>query len=361
MDKDIVSVLNELDEYSPYASYLNENTLSQVTDYIDTGSLGINAICSGSLYGGIPMNRFTVFAGESQTGKSLLILKAIANAQKKGLTCIIFDSENAIDPESAANVGIQLEKVKYIPVTTIEETRNAIWKLGKSIKEKKLEGKFAIFIDSLTNMLCEMEINRLDKDSTSVDMGTKARAMKSLIQVVIKVCTNTKTTGVATAWVYDDPSALFPSLEKHIAGGKSIKYLPSVVLQLARKPMKDDKGKTVDEELAAGQKNYSGVVLRALTVKNRLIRQYLEFETYLSFSSGLDKYYGLLDLAVGMNIIQQNGATYSLGDKKLGYYKSWRKNIELWENEILPKIEELIKSEWKYSSVKNEDIELDEQ
>ena len=35
---------------------------------------------------------------------------------------------------------------------------------------------------------------------------------------------------------------------------------------------------------------------------------------YLSFKTGLDKYYGLLDLAVGFGIVIQNGSTYSLPD-----------------------------------------------
>jgi RecA/RadA recombinase len=351
LDKEINKVLSTLDDFSPYATFLHENTLSTVTGWIDTGSLGINAICSGSLWGGIPKNRLTVLAGESLTGKTLLLMRIMANAQKEGLYPVIFDSENAFDPESAKRVGVDPTKVKYVPCMTLEETRNGIYNFLNKVKETEQEGKFIIFIDSLTNMLSEIELKRMDKDNVAPDMGTKARAMKSLLQVCVNMGTITKTTIVASAWVYDDPASLFPSLEKNIPGGKAIKYLPSLVLQLARRPVKDDGGKTVDSELVAGQKNYSGVVLRALTVKNRLIRQYLEFETYLSFTSGLDRYYGLIDLAIGLGIIQQNGPTYSIGDTKLGYFKSWRKNTELWEKEILPKIEEKIKKEWQYSTI----------
>jgi hypothetical protein len=46
--------------------------------------------------------------------------------------------------------------------------------------------------------------------------------------------------------------------------------------------MKDDGGKTFDSNMVAGQKNYSGVIIRALTRKNRFIKQYLEAEMYLS-------------------------------------------------------------------------------
>jgi hypothetical protein len=37
---------------------------------------------------------------------------------------------------------------------------------------------------------------------------------------------------------------------------------------------------------------------------------------------------------------------------KLGYYKKWRKDEKLWEETILPKLEDRIKSEWSYSNMK---------
>lgn len=369
MDKDVLEALNELK--SPYASFLSESTLSRVDDYIDTGSMVLNALISGSLYGGIPVGRVTVLAGESKVGKTLFNLKILANAQKMGLVPVIFDSENAIDPESAARLGLDTSKCMYIPCISIEDARNQIFKFLTSVREKGLQGKFIIAIDSLSNLLCEMEIKRMEKDSTSVDMGTRARAMKTLMMTITTMCGVTGTTAILTAHIYDNPGEMYPSLEKTIPGGKSIKYLPSVTVQLARKPVKDDGGKTIADDRAVAQKNYSGIIIRALTVKNRLIRQYLEGEMYLSFSSGLDKRYGLLNLLTGMGVVNQGGATYTLPDEqgtKLGYYKNWRKDDDLWENTLLPNLEAKIKSEWNYGSDEEReeankepgDIEVDE-
>jgi hypothetical protein len=122
--------------------------------------------------------------------------------------------------------------------------------------------------------------------------------------------------------------------------------------------MKDDGGKTIANDLAVGQKSYSGIVIRALTRKNRLIRQYLEAEMYLSFSTGLNKYYGLLDLLVGMGVITQAGATYQKIDgSKLGYYRNWSKDKAVWD-ELLPILESKIKEHWSYSNKVLEDEEL---
>jgi hypothetical protein len=80
---------------------------------------------------------------------------------------------------------------------------------------------------------------------------------------------------------------------------------------------------------------------------------------YLSFEKGLAKYYGLLELAVGFGVIQQSGSTYTKpnGDK-IGQYGRWKDDLELWDNFIVPGIEEKIKVEWKYgqSNTKADDI-----
>ena len=355
MDKDIESALSEIDKINPFATYLSDSTLSRVGGWIDTGSYVLNAIISGSLHGGIPKGRVTMLAGESMTGKSLFVMKILAAAQKEGLVPVIFDTENAIDPEGAERLGLDVSNVKYVPCISIEQTRNALYKFLTSIKEKGLEGKFIVAIDSLGNLQSELSLSRMGKDSTSADMGTNARAMKTLMQTCTNLGAVTQTTILCTNHVYDNPAALFPSIEKNMPGGKSCVYLPSVTVQLARKPMKSDGGKTMDGETAVGQKSYAGIIIRALTRKNRFIKQYLEGEMYLSFASGLDRYYGLIDLAVGLGAVIQTGATYQLEDgKKLGYYKQFRKNTDLWENTILPIVEERMKDEWNYSNKEEE-------
>lgn len=356
-DKEIDKALAEIDEVNPFATYLSDSTLSRVSGWVDTGSYVLNAIISGSIHGGIPKGRVTMLAGESMTGKSLFVQKILAKAQQEGLIPVIFDTENAIEPEGAARIGLDIANVKYVPCISIEQTRNALFKFLTAVKEKKLEGKFIIAIDSLGNLQSELELARMGKDSTSADMGTKARAMKSLMQTCTNLGAVTQTTILCTNHVYDDPSAMFPSIEKNMPGGKSCIYLPSVTVQLARKPMKSDDGKTTDGELAVGQKSYAGIIIRALTRKNRFIKQYLEGEMYLSFANGLDRYYGLLDLAVGLGVIIQGGATYTLEDgTKIGYYKNFRKDKELWETKILPRLEERIAKEWSYSNLESEEL-----
>jgi RecA/RadA recombinase len=356
LEKDILASLNALDDVVPYSAYLNNSTLSTVNDWIDTGSMVLNALISGSLYGGVPNGRITQLAGPSGAFKTGVVLNIIANAQKKGMIPVIFDTEGAIDPESAVKFGVDITRVKYVGCESVEQTRNAIHKFLNKVREQKQFGKFVIVIDSLANLNSEMELSRMDKDSMSADMGTFAKSIKSLLKRCTNLSTLTKTPIIVTNHVYDDPSAMYPSLEKNMPGGKAAVYLPSVTVQLARKLVKSSENKQVDDKLSASQKNYSGVVIRALTVKNRFIKQYLEGEFYLSFSKGIDRYFGLLEIMKDMGVVSNSGASYvDWEDNKMGYYKVWSKDVDLWENRLLPELEKRIKIHWDYGSSPVED------
>lgn len=347
--KELDALWDTVSDITPYSSYLSENKISK-DDWIDTGSMVLNALISGSLYGGVPRGRVTQFAGPSQTFKTGFILKTLANAQKRGMTVIIYDTEGAIDEESAAAMGLDTKAVKYFKTKTAETARNSIYKLLTYIKEKGWDGKFIIAIDSIANLQSEMEVNRMDKENTSADMGSFAKSVKSLLKTCTVMSNLTNTPILITNHVYDDPSQMYPTLEKNIAGGKAAVYLPSVTIQLARKPAKDDGGKTIDDSKAASQKSYSGVIIKALTVKNRFIKQYLEGEMYLEFSTGLHKYFGLLEIMKGMGVVIANGATYTdWKGEKLGFYKQWKSQQNIWDY-LIPELESRLKKEWSYGN-----------
>lgn len=345
-----------LKKINPSVSYLKDSSLTNVKEWIDTGSLVLNALMSGSLYGGVPTGRLVEFAAPSQCFKSGFCLKIAANAQKMGKTVIIFDSEGAVDEDFAKAMGVDTEELIQGDVETLEQVRNDIYNFLKEAKNNGETNEYVIIIDSVANMLSKMEISRMEKDKDSADMGTKAKAVKSLLTMCNNMATSTKTTIIFTNHVYDDPSAMYPSIEKDMPGGKSVVYLPSVIVQLARKPMKEGDDSSISDKKTASQKNFAGIILRALTVKNRFVQQYLEGEVYLSFKKGLNRYYGLLEIMKGMGVVSNAGATYTdWTGEKLGYYKNWVKDKDLWETKLLPELEIRIKKYWKYSSVDDEE------
>ena len=350
MPTDLEKAFQQLEKLNPDATYLSESGLSTVTDHIDTGCMVLNSVISGSLYGGVPKGRISGFSGPSMTGKTYIINKILGNAQRAGYIPVVFDTEIAVDEKSAAGVGLDPEKTKYVPVNTVGECRNQIFALLEGIEQNNLQGKFIISIDSLGNLAADKEVTDAEKGKAAMDMGLRAKALKSMMRLLTYKAARTGTTILFSNHTYDDPSAMFPTLVKNQSGGKGPVYLASVLVQLACRNEKQDSGNQDDEMLPEANK-FSGATLRALTVKNRFIPPFLECEMYLNFKTGLDKYSGLKDLAVNHGIIQQNGATYALSDgEKLGYYKNWREKTELWEEKILPPLEEVLKEKYCYGS-----------
>ena len=357
LDKDTLKVFATLDKLNPEAKFLSESALSTVNEWHDTGCMVLNAIISGSLYGGVPKGRITGFAGPSQTGKTFIINKVLAKAQKSGMIPVIFDTEAAIDESSTRGVGLDPESVKYVPVQTVEECRNQLSTFLDSIIEAKMQGKFIVSIGSLGNLASQKELTDAEKGKTAMDMGTRAKGLKSMMRLLTFKAAHAQTTIMFSNHTYDDPSAMFPTLVKNQSGGKGPVYLASVLVQLAKRDEKHDKTDGSDVMIPEANK-YSGTTLRALTIKNRFVPPFLEGEMYLNYKAGLDKYSGLKEMAVNHKVIVQTGSTFQLPDgTKLGYYKNWKDKSELWEETILPGLEEKLQSAYSYgdTSVSNDD------
>lgn len=344
--------LEKLQKINPHAQFITDYALSRPTEYVDTGSMGLNAIISGSLWGGAPSGKIVQFVGESQTFKSGFTLQLVAECQHMGKVVVLFDSEGAITPEGCKHFGINPEELIFMPCDSVEQVKGDIVQFLTQVREDKEFGQYAIMIDSLANLECALNIKRASEGNEASDMGSLAKAMKSLIKNWNNYSNATNTMAICTNHVYDNPGQLHPELEKNINGGKAAVYMPTVTVQLSKVLMKEGKDTSIDDKSVGGQKNYTGVVLRAVTVKNRIIQPLLETKVYLSFSKGMNKYFGLIDLMKDLGVVEAKGATYvDWNGEKLGFYKTFSKDVNLWENKLLPELEKRIGETWKYSSV----------
>lgn len=346
---DIKEAFKILDDLNPEASYLNENTLSTVKEWIDTGSMALNAIISGSIYGGVPMGRLIGLVGPQACGKTLIANKVMANAQKKGMHVVYFDTENALDPETAANLGCDISKIKHCPIEIIEDCRNQIVKFLKNVVDNKLQGKVMIVIDSLGNLISAREAKIIEDGKDSADMGARAVSLKSMLRAITHAAAKANTPVLFTNHVYDNPAALYPTLIKTQSGGSGPLYMSSVLVQMSTKQERVGKSdnKNSNDEVTPLSKDVNGLTMRALTTKNRFVPPFLECEMYLNFRSGLNKYSGLLEMAEGYNILEKQGHRHVLNGNVLGFYKDWRNDDSVWDK-ILPLLDEKLKTELKF-------------
>jgi len=367
MDKDLLKTLSIIDEHNSDACFLSENALSNFTECYDTGCYALNAILTGDLRnGGVPQGRIIGFSGESGTGKTLITGKILANAQKKGVVPVIFDSEIAVDKNSVRGVGLDPANVKYVPIDTIEKCRNQVGALLDKVIANNQHGKIIICIDSLGNLASQKELDDALKDKSATDMGMRAKALKSMLRTLTYKAAKAQVSIIFVNHTYSDPAAMYPSLIKSQAGGSGPVYMASILVQLAKRNEKEGEGEfggVEDNKLSEANK-YSGVTLRALTAKNRFIPQFLEIEMYLSFKSGLNKYSGLLAMASARGIVEQNGSTYTVGvdggkykkGDKLGYAKNFTKDAAFYEEFIIPELDKALKTDYRYHQASDDDI-----
>lgn len=352
MPESLADAFTALDKINEDSTLLSENCLSIVKEFIDTGSMALNVVLSGSLYGGIPKGRITGLVGPTGSGKSLILSKIIANAQKKDPDTwgVVWDTENAFDPQMANSVGANINKIKVCPVGTIEDCRNQIFTfLDKVEKDPSLYGKIIIGIDSLGNLASAKELLDAENGKDAVDMGLRAKVFKSLFRVLVHKCAKTNTTIVYTNHIYADPMAMYTSLIKHQSGGKGPEYNASVVIQLAvtQEKIEDDD----IEEYSPLANKVKGVNLRALIVKNRGILPFMETTMYLNFRTGLYKYSGLIEMAEAYKVINRQGNTYyNINGEKLGFRKAFKNDDDIWETKILPLLEPIVNEKLQYSS-----------
>ncbi len=338
-----------LDDLNPEAAYLNENTLSTVKEWIDTGSMALNAIISGSIHGGIPMGRITGLVGPQACGKTLIANKVMANAQKKGMHVVYFDTENALDPDTAINLGCDASKIKHCPIEIIEDCRNQIVKFLKNVVENKLQGKVMIVIDSLGNLISAREAKIIEDGKDSADMGARAVALKSMLRAITHAAAKANAPVLFTNHVYDNPAALYPTLIKNQSGGSGPLYMSSVLVQMSTKQERVGKSdnKNSNDEVTPLSKDVNGLTMRALTTKNRFVPPFLECEMYLNFRSGLNKYSGLLEMGEGYGILEKQGHRHTFNGEVLGFYKDWRNDESVW-GKILPVLDEKLKDQLRF-------------
>lgn len=120
-----------------------------------------------ALGGGFPVGRMIELYGIPSSGKSLISLSTIKQAQDKGLDCIYIDCEDSFDPEFAKAFGVDMDKLALAQVSVGEDTLDLIVKLLKA--EPGL-----IVIDSVAAMVTRAE---MEEDFDQQFMAIKARLL----------------------------------------------------------------------------------------------------------------------------------------------------------------------------------------
>jgi len=159
------------------AHNLNEENPTEVNDWIPTGSRWLDSIiCKGQL-AGIPVGKVTEIAGLEATGKSFLAAQVAANAQKKGIDVIYFDSESAIDPAFLERAGCDVDTLLYVQAQSVEFVLETIEDLLANNENRML---FIWDSLALTPAISDVEGDFNPQSSMAVKARILAKGMSKL-------------------------------------------------------------------------------------------------------------------------------------------------------------------------------------
>lgn len=360
MDDEFKKLFNSIDKLNPNATTLDDTSIADVKDYLDTGFYALNAIISADLYKGIAFNRITTLFGPSQSGKSLISARLQKSAQDKGMSVIIFDSEFDKDGRMEKSFGVDVSKVKTIPVETVEEVIVQASAILNNIIENKLFGKVLLILDSLGALSTRKEIEDATHGKVAQDMGLKAKLVKSFYRTMKGKCALSKCPFLVINHEIENPNKMYESAFKEQGGGKSIEFFSTTMLYVGKRKEKQDTTNTFDEGTALAKK-VTGQTMRFFTQKNRLAIPHKEVECYLNYVKGIDPYSGLKslldqipDLIYTKTKDGEKGKGYNwyLQTEKeeimLGKYAEWQHDKQKWDDYILPALNKYVNREFAF-------------
>ena len=328
-----------------YASIVNDGIDgSDVEGFVNTGSYIMNALLSGSIYGGIANNKILAIAGETSTGKTYFSLGIVNKflSDHKDSVVLYFDSEQAVTSTMISERGIDPKRIAIFPVTTIEEFRHQVITIvDNHLAQPEGDRKnIMIVLDSLGMLSTSKEINDTTEGKETRDM-TRAQLVKATFRVLTVKLGMAKIPMIMTNHTYQSMGSMYPTTE--MSGGQGIRYAASTIVYLSKRKDKNTDGDVV------------GNIIHCKLYKGRLTKENKMVDVRLNYSTGLDQYYGLLDLALQYNIFTKNSTRIELPDGSKVFEKNINDNPEKYFTpDILKLLDEAAAKEFKYGSNSSE-------
>ena len=189
-------------------------------------------------------------------------------------------------------------------------------------------------LDSLGMLSTTKEVEDTTDGKETRDM-TRAQVLKAAFRVLTLKLGKAKVPMVVTNHTYDS-MGLFST--KEMGGGSGLKYAASSIVFLSKKKEKD--GTEV-----------IGNIVHCKNHKSRLPMENKMVDVRLTYDKGLDKYYGLLDLAIKYDIFKSVSTRIELPDGSKTFGKTINNEPEKYFTEdIMKQLDEAAQKEFKYGN-----------
>ena len=278
---------------------LGENKVAAV-EVVTSGSLMLDSI----LGGGFPKGRIIEVYGPESSGKTTMVLHAIAEVQKAGGIAAFIDTEHALDLNYAKTLGVDTSSLIFSQPDSGEQALDVAEELIKS-------GIVSfIAIDSVAALVPQAE---LDGEMGDANIGLQARLMSKALRKISGVTSKTKCTVMFTNQLREKVGIMFGNPEV-TTGGKALKFYATIRLEVRKKDA------IKEGAVVMGHK------LSIKTVKNKVFPPMKVVEVDIIYGKGVDTAGEVLDLAVEAGMVVKAGAWFSYNGERIGQGRDNAKN-----------------------------------
>lgn len=294
----------------------------------DRAAVDIDAISSGSIkidealgIGGFPKGRIIEIYGPESSGKTTLALHAIAEVQKSGGRAAFIDAENAIDPNYAKNLGVN---IKELILSQPDSGEQALEITEMLIKSGAID---LVVIDSVAALVPQAE---LDGEMGDSQVGLQARLMSKAMRKLSGVMNRSECTAIFINQLREKVGIMFGNPET-TPGGRALKFYSSVRLDIRR------------SEAIKNGTDIVGNKVNVKVVKNKVAPPFKVAAIEIMYGEGISYVAEVLDLCVDYEIIQKSGAWFSYNGEKIGQGKESAKQYLKDHDALLKEVAGLLK------------------
>tara|TARA_R110002153_G_scaffold112281_5_gene254297 strand:+ start:6192 stop:7286 length:1095 start_codon:yes stop_codon:yes gene_type:complete len=296
------------------------------TDWISTGNFALNYLISGDFNRGVPLGKVTVFAGESGAGKSYFASgNIVKSAQEQGIFVVLIDSENALDETWLKALGVDTSESKLLKLSMsmIDDVAKTISTFMKDYKAMADEErpKVLFVLDSLGMMMTPTDVNQFEAGDMKGDLGRKPKALTALVRNTVNMFGSYNVGMVCTNHTYASQDMFDP--DDKISGGQGFVYASSIVVAMRKLKLKEDEdGNKITQ--------VKGIRAACKVMKTRYAKPFESVQVKIPYSTGMNPYSGLVDLAEATGLLTKvgNRLRFETSSKEeiLQFRKAWERN-----------------------------------
>lgn len=347
-----MSVLDKLKKSSTIkeTSILAKSQFFTEKDMIQTEVPMVNVALSGNFDGGLTPG-LTMFAGPSKHFKTAFALLMASAYMKKYQDAVVlfYDSEFGTPQKYFETFNIDTDRVLHTPITDVEQLKHDIMVQLQQIEKGN---KVIIILDSIGNLASKKEVDDATEGKSVADMS-RAKQMKSLFRMVTPHLTIKDIPMIVVNHTYKE-IGLYP--KDIVGGGTGSYYSADTIWILGRQ----------QEKTGTEITGYNFIIN---VEKSRFVREKSKIPVTVSFEGGINKYSGLMDIALEGNFVQKpSNGWYAKVDQETGEIGDKKRfddtqTAEFWDDILATeKFKEYVRKKYEitYSSIMGENTVLEE-